>query len=96
MTLGELLATWQDEATVLDALIALDDLGLLARVRQAAEEEGSDLAAFVRQEVGRFVNEADDEAWTTLIGRLNRAEDPARAGLKTMIEFGLAKGNTVS
>ncbi len=96
MTLGELLASWQDEDAVLDALIGCDDLAFLARVREAAEEDGSDLATFVREEVGRFVNAADDEAWLTLMGRIGRAEDPAMTGLKAMLEFGLAKGNPAS
>lgn len=91
MTLGELLAAWQDDATILDALIGLDDLTLLARLKSAAEEEGSDLATIVREEVGRFVQLADDEAWLMLMGRLGKAEDPAKTGLKLMLEFGLDK-----
>jgi len=82
MTLGELLAAWQDDAVILDALIGLDDLALLARLKAAAEEDGSDLATVVREEVGRFVQLADDETWLMLMGRLAKAEDPAKVGLK--------------
>jgi hypothetical protein len=90
-TLGDLMAHWQDDAAVLDALVGLDDLTLLARVRQIADTTGNDLVTVVREEVGRFVNEADDEAWTTLMGRLGNTEDPARTGLKFMLEFGLSR-----
>lgn len=91
MTLGELLAAWQDEATILDALLGLEDLALLARLEQAAADEGCDLASIVRETVGRFIDEADDETWLMLMGRLGKADDPARAGLKIMLEYGLAK-----
>lgn len=91
MTLGELLAAWQDDQTILDALIRLEDLALLARMKLAAEEEGSDLVDIVRQEVGRFVQSADDETWLMLMGRLGKAEDPAKVGLKLMLEFGLSQ-----
>ena len=93
MTLGDMIADWQDEATLINALIDLDDLPLLARLQQAADQDGCDLADFVRHGVGRFVAEANDEAWLTLIGRINKAEDPAKTGLKLMIEFGLADRN---
>ena len=91
MTLGELLAAWQDEATIIDALLGLDDLLLLARLEQAAAVEGCDLACIVRETVGRFIDEADDETWLMLMGRLGKADDPARAGLQIMLEYGLAK-----
>lgn len=93
MTLGELLAAWQDDAVILDALIGLDDLALLARLKAAAEEDGSDLATIVREEVGRFVQLADDETWLMLMGRLAKAEDPAKVGLKLMLEYGLARNS---
>ena len=89
MTLGELLAAWQDEATLLDALIGLEDLTLLARLEQAAADERCDLASAVRATVGRFIEEADDETWLTLLGRLGKADDPAKAGLKLMLQYGL-------
>lgn len=90
MTLGELLASWQDEATILDALIGLEDLALLAKLEQAATEEGCDLASIVREKVGRFIEQADDETWLMLMGRLGKTEDPASVGLKLMLEYGLA------
>ena len=89
MTLGELFAAWQDEATILDALIGLEDLALLARLEQVAAKEGCDLASAVRETVGRFIEEADDETWLKLLGRLGKADDPAKAGLKLMLEYGL-------
>ena len=89
MTLGELFAAWQDEAAILDALIGLEDLALLARLEQVAAKEGCDLASAVRETVGRFIEEADDETWLTLLGRLGKADDPAKAGLKLMLEYGL-------
>jgi len=89
VTLGELFAAGQDEATILDALIGLEDLALLARLEQVAAKEGCDLASAVRETVGRFIEEADDETWLTLPGRLGKADDPAKAGLKLMLEYGL-------
>lgn len=95
MTLGELLASWQDEATILEAVIGLEDLALLARLEQAAKQEGCDLASIVREKVGRFIEEADDETWLSLMGRLGKTEDPARVGLKLMLEYGLDRAAAV-
>jgi len=89
VTLGELLASWQDEATILDVLVGLEDLALLARLEQAASDEDCDLAGIVREKVGRFIEEADDETWLMLMGRLGKTDDPARVGLKLMLEYGL-------
>ncbi len=94
MTLGELLAAWQEDAVILDALIGLDDLALLAQLKTAAEQDGSDMVSIVREEVGRFVQLADDETWLMLMGRLGRAADPAKVGLKLMLEYGLAQSGT--
>ena len=43
----------------------------------------------MRETVGRFIEEADDETWLKLLGRLGKADDPAKAGLKLMLEYGL-------
>ena len=53
MTLGDMIAEWQDEATLINALIDFDDLPLLARLQRAADQDGCELADFVRHGVGR-------------------------------------------
>jgi hypothetical protein len=90
MTLGSIIARLSDETLVQETLLALDDLALLARVQGAAAAAGEPLASFAGAAVGRFVAEADDEAWLSLVTAASRAADPAAACLRRMLAFSLA------
>ena len=89
MLLGTVISQMQDETVALDTLLALDDLVLLARVREAGDAHSVALGEYVSDAIGRLINRADDEAWMALMTAAARAEDPGGAGLKCMLEHDL-------
>ena len=74
--LGDLLAKLTDETAALETILAIGDLALLAAARERAAASGIDLGECITQTVQRYVSEATDEEWTTLMGLLNRSHDP--------------------
>lgn len=87
--LGDLLANLTDETTALETILGAGDLALLTAVRERAAADGVDLAAYVSQTVRRYANEASDEEWITLMGALNRSQDPSATCLKRAFEHAL-------
>jgi hypothetical protein len=87
--LGDLLASLTDEATALETILSAGDLKLLAAAQELAAAGGLDLAAFVTQTVQRYTNEAPDEEWVTLMGLLNRSQDPGTTCLQRAFEHAL-------
>jgi hypothetical protein len=84
--LGEILARLTDETTAVETILGAGDLALLWAVKEQAAAEGLDLAACVTQTVQRYTHEASDEEWVTLIGLMNRANDPGAICLKRAFE----------
>lgn len=87
MTLGSIIADLADEACVAEALAGLDDLVLLARLRQAADDAGEPLGSFAAGAVGQFMAHAGDAAWLSLISVASQAEDPAAACLRRILAY---------
>ena len=80
--LGDLLASLTDETTAVETILGVGDLALLTAVREQAAADGVDLAAYVSQTVRRYASQASDEEWITLMGSLNRSQDPGATCLK--------------
>jgi len=80
--LGDLLASLSDETTALETILSAGDLKLLAEAQELAAADGLDLAAYVTQTVQRYASEASDEEWVTLMGLLNRSQNPGTTCLK--------------
>jgi hypothetical protein len=87
--LGDILARLTDETVAVETILGTGDLALLAVAREHAAAEGLDLAACVVQTVQRYTNEASDEEWVTLMGLLNRSQDPSTTCLKRAFEHGM-------
>ena len=85
MLLGAIIANLSDEASILETLASLDDLVLLARMREAAAEAGEPLGSFVSAVVGSFVTRADDTAWLSLMAVTSKADDPGKACLRYIL-----------
>ena len=77
LTLGEVIDRFDDETVVSETLFALGDLQLIAQLTRRAAEQNLSLAELATQLVGRFVNNASDEDWLTLVGQMSHAEDPS-------------------
>jgi hypothetical protein len=89
--LGDVLAALNDETTAVELLLNAGDLALLTAARERAAAEGIDLADCVTQTVQRYTAQASDEEWMTLMGLLNRSQDPGMACLKRAFAYVLRR-----
>ncbi len=85
MLLGSIIADLSDEASVLETLTSLDDLVLMARLRDAAAAAGEPLGCFATAVVGSFVARADDATWLSMMAAANKADDPGKACLRYIL-----------
>ena len=85
--LGDLLARLTDETAAVETLLQLGDLTLLETARGKAAAEGIELADCVTQTVQRYAATASDEEWVTLMGMLNRSQDPGATCLKRAFAY---------
>ena len=67
------------------------DLVMLARAGQSAEMSGNSLSQLLREAVESFVNEAGEEDWAGLIGRLQNGQASPGACLNLMLRRYLRK-----
>lgn len=81
MMLGDILAGL-DEPQATEIILGLGDLSLLGSLRAQAEAECVDLATYARAAVQRYIAQASDEEWITLMGQLARSDDPGGVCLK--------------
>ncbi len=90
MLLGDLIARVQEPTFAAEALLALDDLALMARIQDASAREGLTSGAFISQSIAGFVNRATDEEWLGMIGAMSKAENPGQAFLHFALTKALA------
>lgn len=76
MLLGDVITRFDDESTALQMLMSLDDLALVARVREACERDDYELGEFARTAVQRYASAASDEEWVTALGQMGRTQAP--------------------
>jgi hypothetical protein len=91
MLLGDMIARFDDESVALQTLLSLDDLALVARVREACERDDYELGEFARVAVQRYSSSASDEEWVTVLGAMGRTQTPGvellRRALVWMLEL---------
>ncbi len=85
MMLGSIISGISDEESILETLVALDDLALLARMRSGADAAGESLGSFASAAVGNFVSRADDTAWLSLMAVTSKSDDPGKACLRYIL-----------
>ncbi len=89
MLLGDLLSRFDDENVAQEAVLALGDLGMIARLREAAAANDMAFGAFAAGAVRRYAADASDEEWITQMGVLSRAPDPGSACLRRALAYAL-------
>jgi hypothetical protein len=89
MLIGDVIARLEDDGEADEALLALGDLALTARVASAAAREAMTRGEFVATCVGRLAH-SSDEQWVSVLGQMGRTDDPGRVFLRRAIEIGLA------
>jgi hypothetical protein len=89
VVLGQVLERLGDQVFAGETLIALEDLGLMARVDAASRPFGEDVGEYAAGASRRFAELASDEDWLALMTALERADDAGTACLKHMLEWSL-------
>lgn len=89
MQLGELIRNFSEEAVAHEALLACDDMVLLAQVSEAARGYDESVGDYASGAVRRFANFATREDWLGLMNVLERAPDPGLGCLSHMVKWSL-------
>jgi hypothetical protein len=58
---------------------------LAAQLEAEAERAGMDVPHFVADTVSRFMAHEDGESWTTIVGNIQRTDDPGYAFISTIM-----------
>lgn len=94
MLLGDIIARLTDETTAAEIILGLGDIGLLAEMRNRADESGVSLGTYAAWAVRTYADNASSDEWTTLIGAMGRSEDPGAACLHRAFAYVLAGAAT--
>jgi hypothetical protein len=70
--------------------IAVCDPDLAGRLASEAERLGMDPRDVIADTVPRFMGAEDGESWTTIMGNIQRADDPGYAFIETVVRQRLA------
>lgn len=89
MMLGDVLAAARNSGAGLEDWLAPVEPEIWAALGEAAEAEGVDHATYARMAVADFSNQAPEEDWATLMGRIRDAQDPGQVCLLSMIAWRL-------
>jgi hypothetical protein len=87
--LGRLIPGLDDPGMASRLIATLDMPGLQERLEEAAGKSGQSPEATLAALLRHFLDHADDERWTRLIGVMNSAEDPTLAALRAILQDGL-------
>lgn len=89
MNLGQLIAALDDERHGEGALEALGDIVLLTEVRNMSALWGESVGAYIAASAGRFAAAAGDETWLSLVGAMERAEEPGKLAMQRILRWAL-------
>lgn len=84
--LGDIIASLEDPKAAMAVVAAFEEPALLARLAAAADAAGRSPADIIGSAVRNFADTASDDLWTQLIGIMNRAQDPALAAMRAILE----------
>ncbi|WP_291849968.1 hypothetical protein [Bradyrhizobium sp.] len=94
MQLGEIIGSFSEEARASEALLACNDIVLLARVGEAAFRHEETVGEYAAGAVRRFANLAVSEDWLALMNVIERADDPGIGCLNYMVHWSLKQDET--
>jgi hypothetical protein len=96
MHLGEIIRNFSEEATANEALLAVGDLSLLARVGESARRHEETVGEYAAGAVRRFANLASSEDWLALMNAIERADEPGMRCLTQMLHWSLKRDEAQS
>jgi isopropylmalate/homocitrate/citramalate synthase len=85
MLLGKVIKLAMSAGSQFPEDVESRDPELAAQLAAEAERMGMDVPAFVADTVGRFMAHEDGESWTTIMGNIQRSDDPGFAFLSTVM-----------
>lgn len=85
MLLGKVIKLAMTAQSDFPVDVAVREPDLAVRLEAEAERMGMDLPRFVADTVGRFMTHEDGESWTTIIGNIQRTDDPGYAFISTIM-----------
>jgi hypothetical protein len=91
MTLGAILTMLREKGGADEALAALGDLVLYARVRDQAAIYDETPGEYAAGAVSRFAASASDEDWLALMTAMEKSRDPAATMLEHNVRWSLAQ-----
>jgi hypothetical protein len=91
MLLGTLLTRLETAEYATALLESLGDIILLARIGETAGRYDETPGGYASTAVARFSRDAGDEDWLAVMTALERADDPAAACLRHMVEWALGQ-----
>jgi hypothetical protein len=85
MLLGRLIKNvMRAQGTFVDGIANVDPQ-LVQKIDSEAALHGTDRREFVADTIGRFMAHEDGESWTTIIGNIQRSDDPGFAFISTVM-----------
>ena len=85
MLLGKVIKLAMTAQSDFPADVVAREPDLAVRLEAEADRAGMDLPRFVADTVGRFMAHEDGESWTTIIGNIQRTDDPGYAFISTIM-----------
>jgi hypothetical protein len=85
MLLGKVIKLAMSAGSDFPADVAVREPELASRLEAVAESAGMDLPRFVADTVSRFMAHEDGESWATIVGNIQRTDDPGYAFISTIM-----------
>jgi hypothetical protein len=85
MLLGKVIKLAMSAQSDFPTDVVVREPELAARLEAEAERTGMDPPDFVADTVSRFMAHEDGESWTTIVGNIQRTDDPGYAFISTIV-----------
>jgi hypothetical protein len=85
MLLGKVIKLAMTAQSDFPADVVTREPELAARLETEAGHHGMDVPQFVADTVSRFMAYEDGESWTTIVGNIQRTDDPGYAFISTIM-----------
>ena len=85
MLLGKVIKLAMTAQSDFPAEVTVREPELAARLEAEADRAGMDVPRFVADSVSRFMSHEDGESWTTIVGNIQRTDDPGYTFISTIM-----------
>ena len=85
MLLGKVIKLAMTAQSDFPVDVTVRERELAVRLEAEAQRAGTDVPGFVADTVSRFMAHEDGESWTTIVGNIQRTDDPGYAFVSTIM-----------